>query len=97
MAGPGDGDGTLVDGADRTGAGDTGLEGGLSGLNTGGTIVTLREISVGGRLGTLGDGAGKLGWTETVGARRGAIGAGAVGVMAMTLEKMRESNWMADN
>ena len=97
MAGPGDGDGTLVDGADRTGAGDTGLEGVLSGLNTGGTIVTLREISVGGRLGTLGDGAGKLGWTETGGAGRGAMGSGAVGGMVVTLDKMQEIVWMAAN
>ena len=73
MAGPGAGDGTLVDGASRTGAGDTGRGGGLSGVNTGGTIFTLRKSVVGGRLGTLEDGACKLGWTATGGAGRGAM------------------------
>ena len=69
----------------------------LSGVNTRVKIVTLGEISVGERLSTLGEGAGKLGWTETGGAGRGAMGSGAVGGMSVTLEKMRESVWMAEN
>ena len=71
--------------------------GGLSGVNTRGTIVTLRESAVGRRLGTLGDGVGKLGWTATGGAGSGAMGAGFVGGMAVMLEKMRESVWMVAN
>ena len=97
MAGPGAGDGTLVDGAARTGAGDKGWGQGLSGVNTGGTIFTIGESAVGGRLGTLGEGAGKLGWTLTGGTGRGAMGAGYVGGMLVTFEKMRESVWMAAN
>ena len=95
MAGISAGDGAFVHGAGKTGAGDTGWLGGLSGVNTEGKIVTLGEIAVGGRLGTFGEGAGKSGWTATGGAGRGAMGAGYVG--GMTLEKMRESDWMAVN
>ena len=97
MAGPSDGDGTLVYGAARTGVGDTGRGGVSSGVNTGGTIVTLREGAVGVRLGTLGDGAGKLSWTATGGAGHGAIGAEAVGEVSVILEKMLETSWMAEN
>ena len=57
---------------------------GSSEVNTGGEIVNLGESAIGGRLGTLGDGAGKLSWKETGGAGRGAMGAGAVGGMAVT-------------
>ena len=97
MAGTGAGDGTLVDGAAQTGAGDTGQGGLLLGVNTGGTIVLLGESEVEGRLGTLGDGSGKLGWRATGGAGRDAMGEGAAGGMEVTLEKMRESVWMAEN
>ena len=69
----------------------------MSGVNTGGTIFTLGESSVGGGLGTLGDGAGKLVWTATGGAGRGTMGSGSVGGMAVTLEKIRDSAWMAAN
>ena len=69
----------------------------MSGVNPGGTIIALGESAVGGRLGNLIDGAGKLGWKATGGAGRGAMGAGAVGGMAVTLDKMQESAWMADN
>ena len=61
----------------------------MSGVNTGGTIVTLGESAVGGRLGTLREGAGKLGWTATGGAGHGAMGAGADGVMAVMFKKMQ--------
>ena len=71
--------------------------GGSLGVNTRGTIVTLRESAVGVRLSTLRDGAGKLGWTATRGAGRIAVGSGAVGGMAVTLEKMQESAWIAAN
>ena len=88
MAGPSDGDGTLVYGAARTGVGDTGRGGISSGVNTGGTIVTLREGVVGERLETLGYDAGKLGLTATGVAGRGAIGARYVGELAVMLEKL---------
>ena len=70
---------------------------GSSEVNTGGEIVNLGESAIGGRLGTLGDGAGKLGWTSIGGAGSGAIGSGAVGGVAVTLEKMRESACMETN
>ena len=69
--------------------------GGLLGVTTEGTIVTLRGSAVGGSLGNLGEGAGKSGWRATGGTGRGAMGARAVGGMAVTLEKMRENVWMA--
>ena len=46
---------------------------------------------------TLGESASKSGWTATRGAGRIAMGEGAVGGIAVTLEKMRESVWMALN
>ena len=98
MAGLGAGDGPLVHGAAQTGAGDTGWGGGvLSGVTTEGTIFTLGGSAVGGSLGTLGEGAGRSGWTATGGAGHGAMGAGAIGGMAVTLEKILESVWMAEN
>ena len=97
MAGPGAGGVTLVDGTARTGAVDTGQVRSSLGVNTGGRIVTLGESAVGGRLGTFGDGPVKLGWTETGGAGHGAMVAEAVGGMEVTLEKMRDSAWMAEN
>ena len=97
MAGPGARDFPLVHGAAHTGAGDTGWGGDLSGVTNGGTIVTLRESAVWGSLGTLGKGADKPGYSITGGAGSGAMGAGAVGGMVVTLDKMRESAWMAEN
>ena len=52
-------------------------------------MVTLGGNSVGLGLVTLGEGAGQYGGKTTAGAGRGAMGAGAVGVLAVTLEKMR--------
>ena len=69
----------------------------MSGVTTGVTIVTLVESAVGGSLGTLVKGAGKSCWTATGSAGRGAMVAGAIGVMAVMLDKMRESDRMAEN
>ena len=66
-------------------------------VNTRGKTVTLAESAVGGVLGTLREGAGKSGWTSAGGAGRDAMGAGAVGGIVVTLEKIQESAWMAAN
>ena len=71
--------------------------GGLSGIFDVGKMVNLGGNAVGVSSGTLGDGAGKSVWKTTAGAGRGALGAGYVGGLAVTLEKMRESFWMAAN
>ena len=55
------------------------------------------ENAVGVSLGTLGEGTGQSGWKAREGARRGAMGAGAVGGIAVTLKKIWESVWMAAN
>ena len=67
----------------------------MLGVIVAGTIVTIEGNAVGVSLGTLGKGAGKSGWKATAGAGRGAMGAGAVGGIVVTLEKVRESVWMA--
>ena len=71
--------------------------GGLSGVFAAGKIVALRENYVGVSLGTLGEGAGKSGWKATSGTGWGAMGARAVEGIAVTLEKMWESVWIAAN
>ena len=70
MAGLGAGAGPLLHGAARTGAVDTGLGGGLSGICAEVTMVTLGGNAVGVSLGTLGEGAGQSGWKTTAGAGR---------------------------
>ena len=80
-----------------TGVMDTGLDGGLSGICAEGTMVTLGGSAVGVSFGNLGEGAGKSSWNTTSGEGRGALRAGAVGGLAVTLEKMRESVLMAAN
>ena len=62
-----------------------------------GIMVTLGGNAVGVSLGTLGEGVGQSGWNTTVGEGRGALRAGAVGGLAVTLEKMWDSVWMAAN
>ena len=62
-----------------------------------GTMVTLGGNAVGVSSGTLGEGAGRSGWKATAGVGRSALGAGAVGGLAVTLEKTRESVWIAAN
>ena len=94
MAGVGAGVGLLVH---WTGVIATGLVGGLSGTCAAGKIVTLGGNAVGVSFGTLGEGAGQSVWSTTAGEGRGAFRAGAVGGLAVTLEKMRESVWMAPN
>ena len=95
--GLGDGAGPLVHGADWTGAVDKCWGGGLSVIFAMGKMVPLGGNAVGVSSGTLREGAGKYGWKTTAGAGRGALVAGAVGGLAVTLEKFRESFWMADN
>ena len=76
---------------------DTGLGGGLSGMCAAGIMGTLGGNAGGVILGNLGEGAGQSGWNKTAGEGRGALGAGAVGGVAVMLEKMRENVWMAAN
>ena len=97
MAGVGAGADPLGHGAAWTGVVDTDLGGGLSGICAEGKMVTLGGNVVGVRLGNLVEGAGQYGWKTTAGEGRGALRAGAVGGIAVTLEKMWESVWMAAN
>ena len=80
-----------------TGMMDTGLGEGFSVICFEGTMVTLGCSAVGVSFGTLREGAGKYGWNTTAGAGCGALRAGAVGGLAVMLEKMRERVWMASN
>ena len=75
----------------------TGVGGGLSGIWVAGTIVTLGGTVGGVSFGTLGKGAGQSVCSTPAGAGRGDFRVGAVGGLAVTLEKMRESVWMAVN
>ena len=94
MAGVGAGVGLLVH---WTGVVATGLGGGLSGIWVAGTMVSL-GVNVGGvSFGTLGEGAGQSVWITSAGEGRGAFRVGAVWGLAVTLEKMQESVWMAEN
>ena len=80
-----------------TGVMATGLGGGLSGICVTGTMVTLGGNIGGVSFGTLGEGAGQSVWSTPAGEGRGAFRVGAVGGLAVTLDKMRESDWMAEN
>ena len=92
VAGVGAGVGPLVH---WTGVTDTGLGGGLLGICAEGTMVTLGGNAVGVRFGTLEEGAGQSIWIMTAGEGRDAFRSGSVGGLAVILEKMRESVWMA--
>ena len=81
----------------RAGVMDTCLGGGFLGICAEGIMVTLGGNAVGVRFGTLREGAGQSGWNTTAGEGRCALRAGAVGGLAVTLEKIRESVWMAAN
>ena len=94
MTGVGAGVGLIVH---WTGVMDPGLGGGFSGICVAGTMVTLGSNVVGVSFGNLGESAGQSVWNTTTGEGRGAFRAGAVGGLAVTLEKMRESVWMAAN
>ena len=80
-----------------TGVMGTGLGGGLSVIWVAGTMVTLSDNAGGVSIGNLGDGAGYSVWSAPAGAGRSAFGVGAVEGLSVTLEKMRESVWMAAN
>ena len=94
MAGVGAGIGLLMH---WTGVMATGLGGGLSDIWFAGTMVTLGGNTGGLSFGTLGEGALKSVRSTPAGEGRGAFVVGAVGGLAVTLEKMRESVWMAAN
>ena len=81
----------------RTGVMDTGLGEVLSRICVVGTMATLGVSAVGVSFGTLGEGAGQCVWNMTAGEGCGDFIAGDVGGLAVTLEKMRESVWMAAN
>ena len=78
-----------------TGVIATGLGGGLSGIWVAGTMVTLGDNTGGVSVGILRDGAGQYVWSAPAVAGCGVFGACAVGGFSVTLEKMRESVWMA--
>ena len=80
-----------------TGVAGTGLGGGLSGIRVAVTMVPLGDNAGGVSVSTLGDGAGQSVWSVPAGAGCRVFGACAVGRFSMTLEKMRESVWMASN
>ena len=94
VAGVGDGVGVLVH---WTGVMATGLGGWFLGICVEGTMVTLGGNAVGLIFGNLGEVAGQSVWNTTAGEGRGALIAGAVEGLAVTLEKMWESVWMAVN
>ena len=94
MAGVGVGVGLLVH---WTGVMATCFGGGLSGIWVAGTMVTLGGDAGGVSFNTLGVGAGQSVWSTPAGEGRGAFGVGAVGGLTVTLEKLRDSVWMAAN
>ena len=61
------------------------------------TMVTLGDNAGGVSVGTLGDGAGQYVRSAPAGAGRGVFGVTAVGGFSVTLDKMRESVWTAEN
>ena len=80
-----------------TGMMDTGLGRGFSVIWVAGTMVNLSGNAGGVSFGTLREGAGKSCWKATVGVGRGAMGAGSVGGILVTFDKIQESVWMAVN
>ena len=70
-----------------TGVMVTGLGGGLLVICVAGTMVTLGGSAVGVRFSTLEEGAGQSGWHTTAGVGCDALGAGAIGGLAVKLEK----------
>ena len=80
-----------------TGVMGIGLGGGLSVILFAGTMVTLGGNAGGVSIGTLVYGAVQSVWRAPAGAGRSAFGAGSAEGFSVTLEKMRESVWMAAN
>ena len=94
MAGVGAGVSFLVH---WTGVIATCLGGGFSGIWVAGTVFTLGGDAGGMSFGTLREGAGQYVWSAPAGEGRGAFWVGAVGGLAVTLEKMKECVWMVAN
>ena len=86
MSGVGAGVGPLVN---WTGVMDIGLGGLLLGICAEVTMVALGGNAVGVSFDTLGEDVGQSGWNMTAGEGRGALRAGAVGILAVTLENIR--------
>ena len=80
-----------------TGVTVTGFGGVLLGIYVAGTMVTLGGNAVVVSFGNLEKGVGQYFWIATAGVGRGVFRAGAAGGLAVTLEKMREIFWMAEN
>ena len=80
-----------------TGVMVTGLGGGLSSICVAGKMVNLGGNAVGVIFGTLGEGVGYSDWITIAGVGRGVFRSGAVGGIAVTLEKTPESVWIAAN
>ena len=72
------------------------LGGGFSGIWVAGTMVTLGGNAGGVSFGTFVEGAGQSVWRTLSGEGHSAFGVGAVGGLAVMLEKMREIVWMAE-
>ena len=60
-------------------------------------MVTLSDNAGEVSVGTLRDGGGQSVWSAPAGAGRDVFGACTVRGFSVTLEKMRESFWMAEN
>ena len=80
-----------------TGVMATCLGGGLSGIWFAGTMFALGGNIGGVSFGTLVEGAGQSVWSTRAGEGHGDFRVGAVEGLAVALEKMRESVWMAVN
>ena len=80
-----------------TGVMATGLGGGFSGIWVACKMFTLGGNVGGARFGTLGEGSAQSVWSMPAGEGCGTFRVGAVEGIAVTLEKMQESVWMAEN
>ena len=76
---------------------DIGLGGGLLGMCAASIMGTFSGNVVAVSLGTLREGVKYSGWNTTVGEGQVSLREGAFGGLAVTLEKMRENVWMAEN
>ena len=69
----------------------------MSGIWVVGTMVNLDGNAGGVRFDTLGEGAGQYVCSAPAGEGCGAFGVGYIGRFSVTLEKMCEIVWMAEN